>query len=144
MQPLIFLRAKCPRSCPFPPQLNATPPSTSVHADALLTLTGTMCAYRFYSGVLQRSGKAHRKHGGGSLTLLAVVAGVPAAGQPQPRASAVAQYTTLTPAQKAKLMAALQQQQAAQAPALVPQDAGPMPGPSLLSTEVTLRIVNQD
>ena len=87
--------------------------------------------------MLQRTGKVHRKHGGGSLTLLAVVAGVPAAGQPQPRAAAVAQYTTLTANQKAKLLEALQQR--AQASPQLPEGVqGAEPRLGMVPTEVRL------
>ena len=95
------------------------------------------CLGRFYSSMLQRSGKTHRKHGGGSLTLMGVIPGVPTAGQPKPRAAAVAQYTTLSPAQKAKLLAALEQQQSSAGPTAAAVSAFE---PGVMPTEVCLLI----
>ncbi|KAK9792239.1 hypothetical protein WJX73_003401 [Symbiochloris irregularis] len=92
---------------------------------------------RFFSSILQRSGKSHRKLGGGSLTLLGVVPGMPAAGQPKPRAAAIAQYTTLSDAQKAKLLAALERQVAAATPAAAPAHV-----PGMMPTEVVEELMS--
>lgn len=101
----------------------------SPHIDTRMCFLGIG---RFFSSILQRSGKSHRKLGGGSLTLLGVVPGMPAAGQPKPRAANIAQYTTLSEAQKAKLLAALERQMAASAPAA----AAPVRAPGMMPTEV--------
>ena len=71
---------------------------------------------RFFSSLIQRAAKVHRRSGGGSLTMLAVLPGSPATGMAVSPASVVAQYRHLSKAQKQKLLAALeakQQQQTA-------------------------------
>ena len=43
---------------------------------------------RFFSSLLQRCGKANRRTGGGSVSLLAVVSGTPSLGHTQPKVAA--------------------------------------------------------
>lgn len=62
---------------------------------------------RFFSSLIQRAAKLHKRLGGGSLTLLPVLAGAPARGD-GPRPAAVAQYKHVSEAQRAKLQAALE------------------------------------
>ena len=57
--------------------------------------------------LVQRSAKMHRRKGGGSLTLLLVLAGRPATGQARPD---VSKYQHLSTELKAKLEAALESQ----------------------------------
>ena len=77
---------------------------------------------RFFSSLIQRAAKVHRRSGGGSLTMLAVLPGSPATGMAVSPASVVAHYKHLSRAQKQKLLAALegrqQQQMAAESSSL--------------------------
>ena len=66
---------------------------------------------RFFSSLIQRAAKVHRRSGGGSLTMLAVLPGSPATGTAVSPASVVAQYKHLSKAQKQKLLAALEVKQ---------------------------------
>ena len=66
---------------------------------------------RFFSSLIQRAAKVHRRSGGGSLTMLAVLPGSPATGRAVSPASVVAQYKHLSEAQKQKLLAALEARQ---------------------------------
>ena len=62
---------------------------------------------RFFSSLIQRAAKLHKRLGGGSLTLLPVLAGAPARGE-GPRPPSAAQYKHLSEAQREKLQAALE------------------------------------
>ena len=73
------------------------------------THEGCLFAPRFFSMLVQRSAKMHRRKGGGSLTLLLVLAGRPATGQAR-RKPNVSKYQHLSPELKAKLEAALESQ----------------------------------
>ena len=69
---------------------------------------------RFFGSMLQRAAKLHRRKGGGSLTMLLVLPGLPVRGEPSgararvltadPDAKA---YSHLSPVQREKLAAAL-------------------------------------
>ena len=66
---------------------------------------------RFFSSLLQRAAKLAKRLGGGSLSMLPVLAGVPARGEAALSGSAAAapeRYQHLSEAQRAKLAAALQ------------------------------------
>jgi len=67
-------------------------------------------ACRFFSSLIQRSAQVHRRLGGGSMTLLAILPGQPAKGERQPAATAE-DYPNLTPSQRDKLLAALAKRQ---------------------------------
>ncbi len=82
-------------------------------------------ACRFFSSLIQRSAQVHRRLGGGSMTLLAILPGQPAKGERQPAATAE-DYPNLTPSQRDKLLAALAKRQ--------PPVAETLPG--CVSTEV--------
>ena len=69
---------------------------------------GSAC--RFFSSLIQRSAQVHRRLGGGSMTLLAILPGQPAKGERQPAATAE-DYPNLTPSQRDKLLAALARRQ---------------------------------
>ena len=63
---------------------------------------------RFFSSLIQRSAKLHRRLGGGSLTTLLVCPGVPASGNVQAAQEKIAAYKHLREDQKAKLLSALE------------------------------------
>ena len=67
---------------------------------------------RFFSSLVQRAAKAHTRLKGGSLTMLLLLPGVPATGEPPPAEgvarNAAAGYKHLSQEQRDKLMAALQ------------------------------------
>ena len=69
---------------------------------------------RFFSSLVQRAAKAHTRLKGGSLTMLLLLPGVPATGEPPPAEgvarNAAAGYKHLSQEQRDKLMAALQRQ----------------------------------
>jgi len=68
---------------------------------------------RFFSALMQRAAKAHRRFGGGSLSLLMALAGTPATGVRRGVQPGVDRYKHLSPAQKAKLQAVFEAQAAA-------------------------------
>ena len=69
---------------------------------------------RFFSSLVQRAAKAHRRLKGGSTTMLLLLPGVPASGEPPPAAGAARNaaegYKHLSEEQRAKLKAALERQ----------------------------------
>ena len=75
---------------------------------------GQCARRRFFSSLVQRAAKAHTRLKGGSLTMLLLLPGVPATGEPPPAEgvarNAAAGYRHLSEEQRAKLMAALQRQ----------------------------------
>ena len=83
-----------------------------------------MC--RFFSSLIQRSAQVHRRLGGGSMTMLAILPGKPARGEKQPAATAQ-DYPNITSAQREKLLAALAKRQ--------PPKAETLPG--CVNTEVS-------
>ena len=66
---------------------------------------------RFFSSLVQRSAKVHRRLKGGSMTMLAILPGQPAKGERQPDGRGPQDYPNLTPEQREKLLAALQKRQ---------------------------------
>lgn len=66
----------------------------------------------FFSSLIQRCARMHKRLGGGSMTGLFVVPGSPAQGRKPQVADKVAQYKHLSDAQKAKLLKALARQAA--------------------------------
>lgn len=65
---------------------------------------------RFFSALIQRSAKAHKRLGGGSLTMLMVMPGVPATGVTR-RRRPIDNYQHLSEEQRAKLQSALDAQE---------------------------------
>ena len=74
-----------------------------------------MSCCRFFSSLIQRSAKVHRRLKGGSMTMLAILPGQPAKGERQPQSRGPQDYPNLSPQQREKLLAALQKQQPAKA-----------------------------
>jgi F0F1-type ATP synthase alpha subunit len=68
---------------------------------------------QFFSFLIQRCARMHRRLKGGSMTGLFVVPGSPAQGKKPQMADKIAKYKHLTDAQKAKLLRALEEQAAA-------------------------------
>ena len=68
----------------------------------------------FFSSLIQRTARMHKRLKGGSLTGLFVVPGSPAQGRKPQMMDKVAHYKHLTEAQKAKLLRALEHQEAAE------------------------------
>ena len=64
------------------------------------------CLCRFFSLLVQRAAKMHRRNGGGSMTILLVLAGRPATGILK-KAPDVSKYKHLSPELRAKLEAKL-------------------------------------
>lgn len=65
--------------------------------------------HRFFSSLIQRAAKLHKRLGGGSLTLLPILSGVPAKGEaPRLRSVSTAVYKHVSEAQRQKLRAALE------------------------------------
>jgi F0F1-type ATP synthase alpha subunit len=68
----------------------------------------------FFSSLIQRTARMHKRLKGGSLTGLFVVPGSPAQGRKPQMVDKVAHYKHLTEAQKAKLLKALEHQEASE------------------------------
>lgn len=68
----------------------------------------------FFSSLIQRCARMHKRLKGGSMTGLFVVPGSPAQGRKPQMADKIAQYKHLSDAQKSKLLKALEQQAAAE------------------------------
>lgn len=81
-----------------------------VEYEGMLVSASAAQRRRFFSSLIQRSAQVHRRLGGGSLTLLALLPGLPAKGERQPAATAE-DYPNLTQAQRDKLLAALAKRQ---------------------------------
>ncbi|CAL8468619.1 g8159 [Coccomyxa elongata] len=77
-----------------------------VEYEGMLVAASAAQRRRFFSSLIQRAAKLHKRLGGGSLTLLPVLAGAPARGEGRP--AAVAQYKHVSEEQRAKLQAALE------------------------------------
>ncbi|KAK9829697.1 hypothetical protein WJX72_007407 [[Myrmecia] bisecta] len=84
-----------------------------VEYEGMLVSAAAAQRRQFFSSLIQRSAKVHRRLKGGSMTLLLVLPGTPATGQHASAAELVAQYKHLSPEQKAKLEAALRTRQPA-------------------------------
>lgn len=69
-----------------------------------------LCLRRFFSMLIQRAAKAHRRRGGGSLTLVMVLPGCPASGASRRPCAPAAGYRHLSDPQRQKLEAALSRQ----------------------------------
>ncbi|KAK9915373.1 hypothetical protein WJX75_008150 [Coccomyxa subellipsoidea] len=78
-----------------------------VEYEGMLVAASAAQRRRFFSSLIQRAAKLHKRLGSGSLTLLPVLAGAPARGE-GPRPPDAAQYKHLSEAQRAKLQAALE------------------------------------
>ncbi|DBA79149.1 TPA: hypothetical protein ACH3X1_008983 [Trebouxia sp. C0004] len=81
-----------------------------VEYEGMLVSASAAQRRRFFSSLIQRSAQVHRRLGGGSMTLLAILPGQPAKGERQPAATAE-DYPNLTQAQRDKLLAALAKRQ---------------------------------
>ncbi|KAA6423081.1 MAG: F0F1 ATP synthase subunit alpha [Trebouxia sp. A1-2] len=81
-----------------------------VEYEGMLVSASAAQRRRFFSSLIQRSAQVHRRLGGGSMTLLAILPGQPAKGERQPAATAE-DYPNLTPCQRDKLLAALAKRQ---------------------------------
>ena len=131
----------------------------------------TLClACRFFSSLLQRCGKASRRTGGGSVSLLAVVPGTPSLGHTQPKVlrcfmtscwlhrvstaqasqaqvSSIQGYHSLSPQLKAKLLTTLQQQQGTPVqpagPGFMPTEVRGLQWPRLLHTTHACLLLEQ-
>lgn len=88
---------------------------------------------RFFSSLIQRCAKMHRRLKGGSMTSLLVVPGMPATGQARKAREKVEKYRHLTEDQKAKLLHALETQSGG---------GGRVPGPQELRTEVVEELMS--
>ncbi|KAK9824846.1 hypothetical protein WJX81_006563 [Elliptochloris bilobata] len=95
-------------------------PEQLVEYEGMLVSANAAQRRRFFGSMLQRAAKLHRRKGGGSLTMLLVLPGLPARGEPTgARARVLAQdpdakpYSHLSDAQRAKLAAALSMRAAA-------------------------------
>ena len=78
-----------------------------VEYEGMLVSAAAAARRRFIASLLQRTAKLSTRNGGGSLTALIVLPGVPATGDRPVRAVDPASLTTLTEEQRAKLAAAL-------------------------------------
>ena len=95
-------------------ELPDTPSSTEsddlVEYEGMLVSVAAAQRRRFFSSLIQRCARMHRRLRGGSLTGLFVVPGCPSQGTKPHIKEKIAQYKHLSPAQKEKLMHALEQQ----------------------------------
>lgn len=87
-----------------------------VEYEGMLVSVSAAQRRRFFSSVIQRAAKLHRRLGGGTLTLLPVLAGSPATGsaQGQKARAAILQSKTLSEQQKLRMLAALDEKEKAE------------------------------
>ncbi len=86
-------------------------PSDLVEYEGMLISVAAAQRRQFFSFLIQRCARMHKRLKGGSMTGLFVVPGSPAQGKSPRIKDKIAAYKHLTAAQKAKLLSALQQQE---------------------------------
>ncbi|GAB4817334.1 hypothetical protein N2152v2_004380 [Parachlorella kessleri] len=79
-----------------------------VEYEGMLVSVAAAQRRRFFSSLLQRAAKVHRRLKGGSMTLLSVAPGLPASGEMRKARETILKYRHLSEEQKAKLLHALE------------------------------------
>lgn len=105
-----------------------------VEYEGMLVSVAAAQRRRFFSSLVQRCAKMHRRLKGGSMSALLVVPGTPATGMAKKARETVLKYRHLTEDQKAKLLSALEAQAPSEGASGKKNPKGPVP--EELRTEV--------